>query len=265
MSEILPEPPRNEPEPPVSPASQAGQPRLVRFGFKPKDKNPLVSWILLGVTIFFYLLQILSQRFLGVDLLLNYGAKINEMIYQGEVWRLITPMFLHGSILHIAFNMYALYVIGPGLELYYGHGRFLILYLLAGFAGNVMSLVFTASPSLGASTAIFGLIAAQGIFIYRNRFLFGKRSQALLGNIVIIVIFNLVLGLRPGIDNWGHLGGLLGGSLFAWFSGPVLVLKQENWGLLVENSRTQDDTWRTLLLTAALFGSIALIKIVFFR
>ncbi len=97
----------------------------------------------------------LSENLLGTDILLLYGAKINELISQGQFWRLLTPMLLHGSMLHIVFNMYALYVIGPGLEVHYGHLRFLMLYLLAGFAGNVVSFTLTPSPP-GASTAIFG-------------------------------------------------------------------------------------------------------------
>ncbi|MCE5209257.1 MAG: rhomboid family intramembrane serine protease [Chloroflexi bacterium] len=266
MSEILP----NQPRPPQQENSSGNgtspaQPRQVRVSFQPRDKRPLVSWILLGVTVFIYILQVLSENLFGTDLLLLYGAKINELIYQGQVWRLITPMFLHGSLMHIAFNMYALYVIGPGLELYYGHLRFLVLYLVAGFAGNVLSLVFTSSASLGASTAIFGLIAAQGIFIYRNKLLFGKRTKSMLTNIVMIVVVNLILGLQPGIDNWGHLGGLLGGALFAWFSGPEFAIKQESWGLALENKRTNDETWRTLILTAVLFSAIALVKIMLFQ
>jgi rhomboid protease GluP len=89
------------------------------------------------------------------------------------LWRLFTPLLLHGSIAHIGFNMYALFIIGPGLERYYGHLRFLVLYLLAGFAGNVFSFLFTPALSVGASTAIFGLVAAQGVFLYRHRQLFG--------------------------------------------------------------------------------------------
>ena len=84
------------------------------------------------------------------------GAKVNELILAGQVWRLITPILLHASILHIGFNMYALFVIGPQLERFYGHGRFLLLYLIAGFTGNVLSFVLSPNPSLGASTSVLG-------------------------------------------------------------------------------------------------------------
>ncbi|MEM5773656.1 MAG: rhomboid family intramembrane serine protease, partial [Anaerolineaceae bacterium] len=235
-------------------------------GFNPESRRPYVTWTLLAATIVLFLLQSASKLLLGTDLLAIMGAKVNEYIYAGQIWRLVTPMFLHGSVLHIAFNMYALYIIGSGLELYYGHLRYLLLYLLGGFAGNVLSFAFTESASLGASTAVFGLIAAQGIFIYRNRFLFGNRAGRMLSNIVMIVIFNLVLGAaQPGIDNWGHLGGLLGGLLFAWFSGPEYAVKQEAFGLMLENKRTHDETWRTLILTGLLFMAIAAAKLFFLR
>ncbi len=97
------------------------------------------------------------------------GLKVNELIVQGQYWRLLTPMFLHGDILHLGFNMYALYIFGPSLERYFGHLRFITLFVLSGFAGNVLSFMFSAAPSLGSSTAIFGLLGAEGVFLYRNR------------------------------------------------------------------------------------------------
>jgi rhomboid protease GluP len=111
---------------------------------------------------------------LGFDVPAALGMKVNELIIHGQIWRLITPVLLHGSILHLGFNMYALYILGPGLERFYGHWRFLTLYLLAGFAGNVMSFIFSPNPSLGASTAIFGLLGAQGVFLYHNRGIYGR-------------------------------------------------------------------------------------------
>ena len=241
---------------------QAPRPQPVRINLPGRGRKPWVTWSLLAATIIFYLLQQLSNSMLGTDLLLLYGAKINAAIYAGQFWRLITPVFLHGSILHIAFNMYALYIIGSGLELYYGHTRFTLLYLLSGYAGNVFSLVFTPAPSLGASTAVFGMIAAQGIFIYKNRFLFGKRARAMLGNILFIVLFNLFLGLNPGIDNWGHLGGLIGGAAFAWFAGPLIALREDTLGYRLEDQRTSNKGWSVFLISAAVISAVVLMKII---
>ncbi len=180
-----------------------------------------VSYYIIGTTVLCYLFQILSQRLFGYDYLLLFGAKINEFILQGEIWRLITPILLHGSFLHIAFNMYALYTIGPGLERAYGVRSFITLYLIGGLWGNTLSFLLSTNPSLGASTAIFALIAAEGVYIYKNRFLLGSRARPMLMNILMVVAINLLLGLNPGIDNWGHVGGLLGGLFYAWFAGPT--------------------------------------------
>jgi rhomboid protease GluP len=186
-----------------------------------KRKYP-ISFYIIGITVVFFLLQKLSEMVFGYDYLLLFGAKINEFIIKGEIWRLITPLLLHGSILHIAFNMYALYMVGPGLERRYGPKSFIALYLIAGLWGNTASFLFSKNPSLGASTAIFGLIAAQGVYIYKNRFLLGRSAQPLLMNVIVVIVINLLFGLSSsGIDNWGHLGGLLGGLFYAWFAGPT--------------------------------------------
>jgi rhomboid protease GluP len=183
--------------------------------------KPYAVYIILGVTIFVYLLQLAGQYLLKTDVVALLGVKDDTLIRAGELWRLITPVFLHASILHIAFNMYALFIFGRGLEARYGHGRFLLLYFLSGYAGNVMSFLLTVNPSLGASTAIFGLIAAEGVFIIQNRKLLGNRVNRSLMNLVYIAGVNLLIGFTTtGVDNWGHVGGLLGGVLFAWFGGP---------------------------------------------
>lgn len=183
--------------------------------------RPYATYIILGITTLVYLLQLAGQYLFKTDLVTYLGVKDDALIRAGELWRLITPVFLHGSILHIAFNMYALIIYGRGIEARYGHGRFLLLYFLSGYAGNVMSFLLTVNPSLGASTAIFGLIAAEGVFIIQNRKLLGNRVNRSLVNLLYIAGVNLLIGFTTtGVDNWGHIGGLLGGLLFAWFGGP---------------------------------------------
>jgi len=207
-------------------------------------KNIYISFVIIGITIGFFILQNLSQAFLGYDLLFSLLGKVNQLIIQGQLWRLITPILLHGSFLHIGFNMYALYMIGPTLEKKYGVLPFIGLYLIGGLWGNTLSFLLSPNPSLGASTAIFGLIAAQGVYVYKNRDLLGPSARPILMNIAMIIVVNLMLGLSPGIDNWGHMGGLLGGLFFAWFAGPSfgfgedffgqnVVIKQKNQPILI--------------------------------
>lgn len=184
--------------------------------------RPVMTYVILAVTVLFFLLQNASQYLLGNDWLFMLGGKYGPLIRDGQVWRLITPVFLHASILHIGFNMYALFLYGQGLEARFGHGRFLLLYFLSAYAGNVLSFLLTPNASLGASTAIFGLLAAEGVFFFQNRKMFGARATRVLVNLFMVGVVNLVIGFSPGsgVDNWGHLGGLLGGLIFTWFGGP---------------------------------------------
>ena len=185
---------------------------------------PTVTYALLGVTVLVFIFQMLSESLLKTDYPALFGMKENSLIVQGQLWRLLTPVFLHGSILHIGFNMYALWIIGGRMERAYGHGRYIVLYFLSGYAGNVFSFLFQPNASIGASTAIFGLLAAEAVLLYLNRRMI-MDSRAMLLNIITIGVINLIIGTVPGsgIDNWGHLGGLLGGLAFGWFGGPLLA------------------------------------------
>src|SRR5688572_6797995 len=145
---------------PLSPAAApepASPPQMVRVPMP--SLAPTVTHAILGITIATYILQLLSVAVFGyavyqIDWLEIYGARFNDAIQAGEWWRFITPAFLHGSPAHIFFNMYALFSIGPLLERHFGHGRFLALYFLAAFSGNVFSFLFAAENgfSVGAST-----------------------------------------------------------------------------------------------------------------
>ena len=233
--------------------------RQVPVAFHINKSKPWATYILMGITILIYGLQALSQLlFNNYDFPYLLGGKINSLILQGQVWRLITPVFLHGSILHIAFNMYALYTIGPGLEQFYGKKRYLLLYFVGGYCGNVFSFIFTSNNSIGASTAIFGLVAAEIVFIYRNKILFGSRSKNMLLNLGFVVLVNLAFGLQPGIDNWGHLGGLVGGLVFAWFAGPRYQVQPAQMGLeLKDVHNSREVLWGTLL-SAGLFTAVVI-------
>ena len=229
------------------------------------EKKPLVTYTLLGITAVAYLLQLAGVYLLGDDYLAYFGLKVNELIEAGQVWRLFTPMFLHdnASIFHIGFNMYALFSIGPGLERHYGSGRFTMLYLISGFAGNVLSFLFSPAASWGASTAIFGLLGAEGVFLYQNKGLFGPSARAALIQIIIIAGVNLMIGLSPGIDNWGHIGGLAAGVLFAWFAGPKYDVQYVSGAPALADQRDLPMALRIGLAVWALFAILAAWKILF--
>ena len=241
--------------PPGSPV----QPLAVRM----PQTRPVITYTFMGLNILFFLLQQVSRATQGEDFVALAGLKVNELIVSGQYWRLITPMFLHGDILHLGFNMYALYIFGPGLERHFGHLRFITLFFLSGFAGNVLSFMFSASASLGSSTAIFGLLGAEGVFLYRNRKLFGSSARRALNNLILMAIINLVYGFssRGIIDNWGHLGGLIGGTLFAWIGGPVLAVKEDYPGLSVVDTREPREAYLAALLVLIIFGGLAILTI----
>jgi rhomboid protease GluP len=234
--------------------------------------KPIWVYMLLALTILIFVLQELTSTssislgrcpyFFSPDLPACYGLKVNELIERGQLWRLITPVLLHASILHIGFNMYALYSLGTEIERYFGHARFIALYLLAGFSGVVLSFLLTESPSLGASTAVFGLLAAQGVFAYRNQRIFGRRARAALISIVNIAVINLLIGLTPGIDNWGHVGGLLGGLLFAGLASPVYEIESDGFEFKLRDTTPPSRAWLGGVLVFVIFAALAAWRIV---
>ncbi len=228
------------------------------------DRKPLVTYSLMVINVVLYLLQILTDNLVGFDVPAAIGLKANELILSGQYWRLVTPMFLHGSILHLGFNMYALYILGRRVERFFGSFRFLGLYIIAGITGNMFSFFFTPSPSLGSSTAIFGILGAEGVFIYQHRKLFGDHSRVALKQIVQVAAVNLLIGLSPGIDNWGHIGGLIGGTIYTWFTGPVFRVQGTPPLLRLEDKRANRTVGMGFAIQLILLiGLIALI--VFFR
>ena len=248
-------PPTDYPPPPPSGRQSGPFPQQVRV--QEPGGAPAVTYALMGINVVVFVLQIGSQYLLGADYPAALGLKVNELILQGQLWRLFTPMFLHGSILHIALNMYALFAFGPTLERYYGHGRYIALYLVSGFAGNVLSFMFSLAPSLGSSTAIFGLLGAEAVFLYRNRKLFGSSARRALTSLITIAAINLVIGMSGGIDNWGHVGGLIGGSLFAWFGGPLLEVQGTYPDLRLEDQRRMTEVLLAGLGVLGLFALLA--------
>lgn len=219
---------------------------------------PYVTYAIIAITIIFYVLQLVSEAVLGTDILVLYGARINEAILAGELWRFLTPALLHGSIPHIAFNMYALFSFGSGLERHFGHGRFLLLYVLGAFTGNVISFLFSAGYSVGASTAVFGLLGAEAIFLYQNRKMFAGQFGRAIQNVIFIAAINLFLGLQPGIDNWGHIGGLLGGLMFTWFAGPLWEIEGIAPAIRLVDGRPTREVIVGAATVVLIFGALAM-------
>lgn len=229
---------------------------------------PYVTYSIIGVTVFVYALQLASLALLQFDFPVGLLAKSNGLIREGQFWRLLTPALVHvpiaeaglsGSLAHIGFNMYALLSFGTELERFFGRKRFLLLYILGAFAGNVASFLFTLSPAVGASTAIFGLMGAEGVFLYQNRRLFAHQFNKAIGNIIFVVAINLfVIGSLAGVDNWGHIGGLLGGLMFTSFAGPLWDVEGTPPVLQLVDRREGREVFTGVVVTAVIFGALAL-------
>lgn len=163
--------------------------------------------------------QLLTKQGLTV-----WGAKHNASIANGELWRLITPTFLHGNIVHLVLNSAALNNLGPLVETVSGRSRFLTVYTVAAVAGVTASYLGSPHPSLGSSGAIFGIGGALAVFCYRHKEFFGSGGDAVLKSLGQNLAMNVVYGLvATNIDNWAHMGGLLGGALAAYLLGPHMV------------------------------------------
>ena len=150
--------------------------------------------------------------------LLAFGAKQKALIDSGEIWRFVTPIFLHVGWLHLFFNSYALWIVGPLVEKLYGGPRFLLLYLMTGIAGVAASYwYYPETESAGASGAIFGLFGVLLVFSIKYRKAIpASFSSALTRGILQTLGINLVIGfLIPQIDSSAHIGGLLGGCALA--------------------------------------------------
>ena len=177
-----------------------------------------VTYALFGINIFIFLLMGLAGGSRNESMLLGFGVKDNLLIDQGEFWRWVTPVFLHLGPLHIFFNSYAIWIVGPQVEKLYGSARFTIVYILAGIAGVAGSYFYHPyNRSAGASGAIFGLFGALLVFGLKYRRSIPPMFQRAVGKGVFPVIaINLFIGyMIPGIDNSAHVGGLIAGALLA--------------------------------------------------
>jgi len=158
------------------------------------------------------------RRLLGSDrlhyALLRCGGKSNELIAEGEVWRLLSSVFLHGSLLHLVVNCLGIYYLGKFAENLFGMRRVLLLYVLSGIGATAASVLFSEALSVGASGAVFGLLGGVGVLLLRMRDQLPRTARrVLLVAPLLWVVLNLALGwFVEDVDNAAHVGGLLVGA-----------------------------------------------------
>lgn len=187
---------------------------LVRF-----SKNPSVSIIIIGLNILVFMVMVFCGlgfiSFDGQDLY-AWGANYRPAVIEGQWWRLLTNLFLHGGLMHLLFNMYGLLFVSIFLEPVLGKAKFIIAYILCGLLASLASVWWhPATISVGASGAIFGLYGVMTALLTTNK-ADARSKKGLLINNAIFIGINLIIGLTGGIDNAAHVGGLLTGVIVGY-------------------------------------------------
>ena len=174
-----------------------------------KPKVPVVTYVLMGLIILLFLIIQTSDQNLVI---LKYGLQ-RDLVKMGEFYRLITSEFIHVDITHIIANAYSLFFTGRLVESYFEKKKFIIIYFFSAITASLLSICMSESFSIGASGAIFGLLGSLLYFGFHYRVYFGN---VLIRQIVPIIVLNLGIGfIVPGIDNFAHIGGLIGGYLIS--------------------------------------------------
>lgn len=185
-------------------------------GRKTGKPKPIMTYSLIAINLIVYMISaILSNSIfdININVLINLGAKYNELIAEGQFYRLFTSMFLHAGLIHIGLNMISLNAIGPLVENIYGKYKYITLYLISGVVAALSSFAFSDSVSVGASGAIFGILGAVLVFSIKMKKNIGRN---LLTNVISVIAINLMLGFSiSNVDNYAHIGGLIAGVIFA--------------------------------------------------
>jgi rhomboid protease GluP len=156
------------------------------------------------------------------------GALVRARVVAGEWWRVFTSMFLHGGPDHLVGNMVALYIVGMACEHAFGAARTALIYFGSGILGAAFSMATGPGPSVGASGAIFGVLAAVAVMLYKNQDNFYVRDKRIGFVLVAWAAWQLFTGfMTPLVDNFAHLGGMTGGALAALLLAPTLTAQEQ--------------------------------------
>ena len=180
-------------------------------------KKPIFTSVIMALCIIMF---IVSGFGVSNNIITSMGENVGVYVKEGQVYRLVTSMFLHYGLIHLFFNMYALFVLGPRIEDFYGKWKFLLIYFLSGICGSLLMAGLDANtPGVGASGALFGLLGALAYFGYSYRGYIGAMIKS---QIIPTMICNLIIGfVFPNIGVLAHIGGFIGGVLVANMLGTI--------------------------------------------
>jgi len=185
---------------------------------------PKATLWLIALYVVAFIWQVASGALESQDAIMAAGALRGDEVMRGEVWRLVSATFLHGGVEHIAGNAVMLYIVGMGLEHALGTRQMLWVYGAAGLGGSLLSALLNSGPSVGASGAIFGVMAGLVATLHRHRRRIQVRDHRVAAVLGIWALWQLFNGFfTPYIDNWAHLGGAVAGFLVAWKMEPAIL------------------------------------------
>src|SRR5712692_9414355 len=176
--------------------------------------QPMLTFILISISVCIFLVQFVSkdqyQQIRDLTVVTPLG------LLQHQWWRLLTTTFVHGGLLHLAFNMYALYALGQGAERIWGRGRFLAIYIIAAIGGTCLAMAIQPFPCVGASGAICGIFTGEAAWVFYNRGHLDPRAfSACNRNFLVNVVLIAFISFFPGVSWAAHLGGAIAGLAIA--------------------------------------------------
>jgi len=188
------------------------------------SRLPPVTLTLIAVMVAVFVWEMLGGVLKSEEAIVAGGALVRARILAGEIWRLMSSVLLHASPQHLLGNIVALYITGMTLEHLAGKKQALLVFLLSGLTGALLSIAMAPGPSVGASGAIFGVLGTALVTMYLQRDVYKVRDKRIMTVMAAWAVYQIAIGfVAPLIDNSAHIGGLVGGMLIALMLRPRLA------------------------------------------
>ena len=188
------------------------------------SSTPVLTIALIGFNAVLFFVTVSQGLLQSEAAILKAGALSRELVFHGEVWRLLSAMFLHGGLDHLAGNGVGLFIVGMAAEHAYGKLEMIGIYVISGLCGSVLSVLMNPGPSVGASGAIFGLLGATIVVFLKYRDRLHLRDKHVGNGLLLWAAYSIATAwFIPFVDNAAHVGGLLGGALCGYCLTPKLM------------------------------------------
>jgi rhomboid protease GluP len=188
------------------------------------SSTPVVTIALIVVNAAIFFITVSRGLLRSESAILSAGALSRDLVLHGQVWRLLSAMFLHGSLEHLIGNGVGLFIVGMAAEHAYGSLEMTGIYFISGLAGSIFSVLLNPGPAVGASGAIFGILGATIVFFFKYRERLHIRDKRV-GNVLLMWAgYSIVTAyFIPFVDNAAHVGGIIGGAFSGYWLSPRLM------------------------------------------